>query len=82
MPAGRPHLAARRSCRAASLSPDVPVAKRDRSSAAQLLLRGWVLESPRWLAGRGVHDAQAAQLILAKLRAQPVDSIAVLQAHG
>ena len=27
----------------------------------------------------GVHDAQVAQLILARLRAQPVDSIAVLQ---
>lgn len=46
-------------------------------AGAQLLLRERLLESPRWLAGRGTDEAMEAQHILATLRGTSLDDVAL-----
>ena len=48
-------------------------------AGAQLMLRDRLLESPRWLAGRGPDEAMEAQHILAALRGTSLDDVAVVK---
>ena len=48
-------------------------------AGAQLLFRDKLLESPRWLAGRSHEEAFEAQHVLAALRGQNNDDVAVLK---
>eukprot|EP00967_Tisochrysis_lutea_P046025 scaffold55839_cov23-Tisochrysis_lutea.AAC.2 len=48
-------------------------------SGCQLLLQDRIVESPRWLASRSDKDAMQAQAVLAHLRGEEVDSLAVIQ---
>jgi len=48
-------------------------------AASLLVLHSFLLESPRWLAGRSDAEAIRAQAILAALRGEPLSSLAVVQ---